>query len=51
MAQLKKENIFHAAGATSPSGMARQRIVEMVKNSGFVPVERDALYNELKVYK
>jgi aminodeoxyfutalosine synthase len=48
---IEKENIFHAAGATSPSGMARQRIVEMVKNAGFVPVERDALYNELKVYK
>jgi len=48
---IEKESIFHAAGATSPSGMARQRIVEMVKNAGFVPVERDALYNELKVYE
>ncbi|HHS49032.1 MAG TPA: aminofutalosine synthase MqnE [Desulfurella acetivorans] len=48
---IEKENIFHAAGATSPSGMARQKIIEMVKNAGFVPVERDALYNELKVCK
>lgn len=45
-----KENIFHAAGAKSPSGMLKDKIIEMVKNAGFVPVERDALYNEVKVY-
>lgn len=48
---IVKENIFHAAGAKSPSGLVSQKIIEMVKNAGFIPVERDALYNEIKVHE
>ncbi len=48
---IEKENIFHAAGAKSPSGLISEKIVEMVKNAGFVPVLRDALYNEINVYE
>lgn len=46
-----KENIFHAAGAKSPAGLVSERIVELIKTSGFAPVLRDALYNEVKAYK
>ncbi|NIP28782.1 MAG: hypothetical protein GWO38_34505, partial [Phycisphaerae bacterium] len=28
----------------------RDFMVNMIKNAGFVPVERDALYNEVQVY-
>ena len=48
---IEKENIFHAAGAKSASGLVSEKIIEMVRNAGFVPVLRDALYNEIKVYE
>jgi len=37
-------------GAASAQGMELHDFVAMIKNSGFQPVERDSLYNELKVY-
>ena len=39
------EEIFHEAGAVSPQKVARQRLVDLIEESGRVPVERDTLYN------
>ena len=47
---IGKERIAHAAQADSPAGLARDRMARLIKTTGRVPVERDALYNELKVY-
>ena len=47
---IQKESIQSAAGATSANGMALDEFVGLIKDSGFIPVERDSLYNELKVY-
>jgi len=47
---IEKESIQSAAGAASSAGMNLDDFVAMIKNSGFTPVERDSLYNELKVY-
>lgn len=47
---IGQERVTHAAGAKSPLGLAINNMVGMIKNAGFIPVERDALYNELKVY-
>ncbi|NEW60772.1 aminofutalosine synthase MqnE [Sulfurovum sp. bin170] len=47
---IEKESIQSAAGAKSSHGMKLDEFVEMIKNSGFTPVERDSLYNELKIY-
>ena len=47
---IEKEAIQSAAGAASANGMKLDDFVAMIKNAGFVPVERDSLYNELKVY-
>ncbi len=47
---IQKERIAHAADAHSPSGNTRQKLVRIIRDAGKVPVERDALYNELKVY-
>jgi aminodeoxyfutalosine synthase len=44
------ERIAHAALAASPIGLARDRLVEMIREAGKLPVERDALYNTLRVY-
>jgi aminodeoxyfutalosine synthase len=42
------ERIMHDAGATSPTQMARARLEELIREAGCVPVERDALYNEIE---
>lgn len=47
---IGKERIAHAALADSPAGLARQQMTKLIKSAGRVPVERDALYNEIKVY-
>ena len=44
------EKIIHDAGAKSEIGHTRDFFVNMIKDSGYIPVERDALYNELKIY-
>ena len=48
---IQKESIQSAAGAASANGMPLEEFVALIRNSGFVPVERDSLYNELKVYE
>ena len=47
---IEKESIQSAAGAKSSQGMALDDFVSLIKNAGFQPIERDSLYNELKVY-
>ncbi len=47
---IEKEAIQSAAGAKSANGIAQNKFVELIKNSGFIPVERDSIYNELKVW-
>ncbi|MFW3328257.1 aminofutalosine synthase MqnE, partial [Aliarcobacter butzleri] len=47
---IEKEAIQSAAGAKSANGIAQSEFVELIKNSGFIPVERDSIYNELKVW-
>ena len=48
---IEKEAIQSAAGAKSANGMELDSFVDLIKNSGFIPVERDSLYNELKIYE
>ncbi len=47
---IERESINSAAGAQSAGGMALEEFVALIKNSGYTPVERDSLYNELKVW-
>ena len=47
---IEKESIQSAAGANSRNGIAQKEFVELIKNSGYIPVERDSIYNELKVW-
>ena len=47
---IEKESINSKAGAASLKGLKLQELVDLIKDSGFVPVERDSLYNEIKVY-
>ena len=47
---IEKESIQSAAGAKSAMGMQLVEFVDMIQSAGFIPVERDSLYNELKIY-
>ncbi|SHO81126.1 Gene SCO4494, often clustered with other genes in menaquinone via futalosine pathway [hydrothermal vent metagenome] len=48
---IEKETIQSSAGANSLNGMKQDEFIGLIKNSGFTPVERDSLYNELKIYE
>jgi aminodeoxyfutalosine synthase len=48
---LVDERIAHAAKAESPAGLAREQILRMIRDAGRVPVERDALYNVVEVWR
>jgi aminodeoxyfutalosine synthase len=43
-----REEIFHAAGATTETEQKIDELVRFVRASGRVPVQRDTLYNELR---
>ena len=47
---IEHESIQSAAGAASRHGVPLDEFVHLIKDSGFVPVERDSLYNEIKVW-
>lgn len=42
---ILEERIMHAALASTPAGLARESLVRIIQEAGFLPVERDALYN------
>lgn len=48
---IEKEAIQSAGGAKSADGQALKDFLDIITTSGFVPVERDSLYNELRVYE
>ena len=47
---IKDERIAHASGAATDKGMTEAQLVGLIQNAGRIPVRRDALYNELKVF-
>ena len=46
---IGEEKIAHAALAEGPLGLARERL-RIIREAGKIPVERDALYNVVKVW-
>ena len=43
-----EERITHEAGATSAKGLTRDDMERMIRDAGFLPVERDTFYNALR---
>lgn len=43
-----RERIYHEAGAGTPEGLTFSEIVRLIKDAGKRPVERDALYQEIR---
>jgi aminodeoxyfutalosine synthase len=48
---IKDERIAHASGAVTEAGMTEAELVRLIKDAGRVPVRRDALYGERRVYR
>ena len=47
---IGEERIMHAADALSPVSLTRDHLVELIRESGCTPVERDALYCTVTIY-
>ncbi len=47
---LEDERIQHMAGAPTPAGLAREQLLRMIRDAGKQAVERDALYNVVRVW-
>ncbi len=47
---VMEEKIAHFAGAKSPTQQQKERLIKLIKEAGKIPVERDTLYNHVKVY-
>jgi aminodeoxyfutalosine synthase len=45
-----EEKIGHDAGAETPQAVSREEIAGLIRKAGRIPVERDTLYNELRMY-
>jgi aminodeoxyfutalosine synthase len=46
-----EERITKAAGGTTDGSMSKEDIVYLIKQAGRTPVERDTVYNEIKVWR
>lgn len=46
---ILEEKITHAAGAKTPLLLAKERIEQLIASAGYIPVERDTVYNILNV--
>lgn len=47
---VRVERIIHDAGATTPQEAGVQEMVHLIRQSGRTPVERDTVYNQVKVW-
>ncbi|MGR6836023.1 aminofutalosine synthase MqnE [Syntrophomonas erecta] len=47
---IVEERIMHAAGASTKRGITREEIIRLINESGYIPTERDTLYNIIKTY-
>lgn len=45
-----EEKITHAAGAETDTAISKQKLVQIIQEAGKTPVERDTLYNIIKMY-
>lgn len=45
-----EEKIGHDAGADSPQALSKEQLCALIREAGKIPVERDTLYNELRIY-
>jgi aminodeoxyfutalosine synthase len=47
---VMEEQIIHAAGSESSTMTPKEQFIAMIREAGCIPVERDTLYNVIRVY-
>jgi aminodeoxyfutalosine synthase len=47
---VRRERIYHEAGAHTPEGLTFSEIVRLVKDAGKKPVERNVHYEEVRAW-
>ncbi len=47
---VMEEKIAHFAGAKSPTQQQKEKLIRLIKEAGKIPVERDTLYNPIRIY-
>ena len=45
---VEEEKIIHAAGADTGQKMTTAQLEQVIRAAGYIPVQRDSLYNEIK---
>ncbi len=48
---IGNEKVTHAAGAQTPAGLTKESMISMIKNTGYIPAQRDGKYKVIRVYK
>ena len=46
---VSEEKIMHAAGAKSATSLTKEVIINTIRETGRIPVERDSMYNIVKI--
>ncbi|MFH0794689.1 MAG: aminofutalosine synthase MqnE [bacterium] len=46
-----EEHITHDAGATTPQGLTEEQLIQLIRETGRIPVQRDTLYNIVKTHE
>ncbi len=48
---ILEEKIVHAAGTKAALGQAKERLINLIREAGKIPAERDTFYKVLKIYQ
>ncbi len=46
---IVEERITHSAGGQTPRGLTRAELVQLIRSTGMTPVERDTMYNIVRI--
>ena len=46
-----EEKITHSAGAATAEELTKDKIINLIKKAGKIPIERDTLYNVVRKYE
>ncbi|MBC7074684.1 MAG: aminofutalosine synthase MqnE [Syntrophomonadaceae bacterium] len=47
---IVEEKIMHAAGVATEKGISKEEMIRLIKDSGYIPTERDTVYNIIGTY-